>query len=69
MEPMFIEAVLKQGTDILRVYHDLYGYRRVNFSEDSGRNIVYFTGTEQTGEMIKAYLDPLSDHISVQIER
>lgn len=66
-EPMYIQAVLKQGTDILRVYHDLYGYKRVNFGEDNDRNIIYFTGTAQTGRMVRAYLEPLSDKISVRL--
>ena len=60
---MFLTATLKQDADILRVYHDLYGYQRVNFSEEFGRHIIYFSGNTFTGQMVKAYLEPLSDRI------
>ena len=68
MEPMFMEAVLKQGVDMLRVYHDLYGYHRVNFTRQDGKHIVYFSGSVETGKMVKAYLEPLSDRIFFEID-
>ena len=65
---MFLTATLKRDTDILRVYHDLYGYQRVNFSEEFGRHIIYFSGDQQVGRMVEEYLRPLSDQIAIQEE-
>ena len=60
-DSMYFKAVLTREVDTLTLWHQIGRYHRVNFSEENGLRVIYFTGDKEDGEKVMAIVQQYTD--------